>query len=30
MDSEQGLWIGLIDYLNGSIWLINQLGPALS
>ena len=28
-DNEQGLWIELIDKLNGPIWLINQLGPVL-
>ena len=28
-DSEQGLWIGLIDWLDDSMWLINQLGPIL-
>lgn len=28
-DSEQVLWIGLIDKLNDPMWLINQLEPTL-
>ena len=24
-DSEQVLWVGLIDLLDGPVWLINQL-----
>ena len=29
-DNEQGLWIELIDYLDDSMWTINQLWPILS
>ena len=28
-DSEQGLYIELIDLLGGLMWLINQLEPIL-
>ena len=28
--SEQGLWIELIDWLDGPVRLINQLQPFLS